>query len=66
MAVSVIPEDCAFDIAALAGHGAPNKPTVLYQHDLASTLAAYLGASIKKTNLATAHSTAAKEGKPSR
>jgi hypothetical protein len=37
------------------GHGPPTKPTSLYQHDLASALAGFLGVPIKKTDLGTAH-----------
>lgn len=53
-------------IAALTGHGKKTKPTSLYQSDAQSKIAAFLGASVKKTNLQTAHRMAATQGKPPR
>jgi hypothetical protein len=62
--VTSLPQIAAIETAL--GHGKPTKPTSLYQHDLASQVAALLGAPIKKTSLRTAHLDAAKEGKPPR
>jgi hypothetical protein len=50
----------------LLGHGAATKPTSLYQHDLATTLAGFLGVPVKKVAMNTAHLYAKQEqsGKP--
>jgi len=53
-------------LAQLLGHGAPNKPTNLYQHDFPSMLAAFLGVPVRTTNLNTARLDKLKEDKPAR
>jgi hypothetical protein len=47
-------------------HKPTTKPGALYRKDLQTQLAAFLGAPVKKTNLASAARLAAKEGKPQR
>jgi hypothetical protein len=43
------------------GKGKPTKPTSLYQNDLASVLAGFVGVPVKKTALNTAHLYAAQQ-----